>query len=351
MAWTEFVNGTTADADEVNADFSITNLSKYSKYYTDALEAREAGLHIFANGTDWQTAAKTSADGGATWSAGGFGDDGYVSSSGVYGITNDKTGTKMRFTVDSGVTWTNASSGATLPGCNDAWQLHLFNSTIGVVGGYSAGGNKVAAWYTSDGGDNWTQSATGPDGAAGGRAYSIQMASATVGYLLENDGDIWKTTDAGVNWADTGDNCGISSDIEPQGTTMVCLSTDTLIQTVSENTGECRVIHYTNSTNTVRILYQSTQGIAAADNSWFGRNFVTADNGNIYWLCSSREHRAYFLFKWDGTHLSSRWLNQIYDGNPRDEVNLGVVGDLLYANIPLYSGTYNQIIEIDVRGE
>ena len=67
-----------------------------------------------------------------------------------------------------------------------------------VIIGTQSGGTNVGIWYTTDGGDNWIQSATGPTEGIG-----VTMTDAKNGYMLDGSGNIYITPDGGINWTDT----------------------------------------------------------------------------------------------------------------------------------------------------
>lgn len=342
MAFKTWADGEVLYAADLNTNFTISTKSKYTKYISDTNEVDE-GLIIFGNGTHWSTTDKISTDSGATWSAGGFGNKGLASVSGANGIALTSDVSNQDYTTDSGVTWTQASTFT--PNYTAIAGVHLFSSTIGVACGVSSSG--VSAWYTADGGDNWAQSATGPTA----NTNAIQMASATIGYMVDVSGNIWKTTNAGADWTDTGDNTGSTSYY--QGCGIVCIDTDTIIYLMSNTTGICKIFHYVNSTNTVRNLLEFilTDHSGGATNLTFsGNSIVVADNGNIYWILSSEEQKGCWLFMWDGTNLNQRWLVGT-EATPDPEPYVATYGDFIYVNLPIYASDGVQIVAIDVRGD
>ena len=337
MAFKTWVDGEVLYAADLNTNFVASTLSKYNKYIT-RVEDTEEGLIIFGNGTHWSTTDKISTDSGATWASGGFGNANLASVSGANGIALNNT---YVFTTDSGVTWSSASTAPA--NMSSTHSLHLFSSTIGVAGGHPSSG--VSIWYTADGGDNWTVSASGPTA----HTSSIQMASATIGYAVDVSGNIWKTTDAGVNWSDTGDGANASG--YSQGCGISCIDTDTMIILISNTSDTCHIQHYTNSTNTVSELYRIGVGSGGDETFTFsGNSIMTADNGNIYWLLNARNVDGYWLFMWDGTHLNQRWL-VAGEGVPGSEPYVATYGDFIYANLAVDGPTDVQIIAIDVRGD
>ena len=241
--------------------------------------------------TSWQSIFRDTADGGLTWTAGGFGvvgSEDIPSNYGSQGVAMGNDDGQVAFCTDAGVTWTVSS---TQPAnITEANSIHLFNATVGILGGQAGAGNYI--WFTTDGGDNWTQSTTGPTA----EVRVLVMASATVGYAVDTGKNIWKTTDGGDNWTDTTD--GFSVDIG----VLVAVDTDTIFGIANVTT---YVQKYVNSTNTLTILLNG-------DESGQVCNAVKATNGYYYWVFNNYEAGSvpnYDLIKWDGTNFYVKSLS------------------------------------------
>ena len=97
------------------------------------------------------------------------------------------TGSASTFfkTTDGGTTWVNMPG---MGGVNSS--LHFISETEGWVGSAST------VWHTTDGGLNWTEA------YAGGADYviAIHFYTPTTGFLVDNYGGLFKSTDGGETW-------------------------------------------------------------------------------------------------------------------------------------------------------
>jgi|TARA_R100001530_G_scaffold2717_1_gene4374 hypothetical protein len=95
------------------------------------------------------------------------------------------------------------------------------------------------AWYTSNGGADWAQATSGA-----AHFICVDMFSATTGFAVDNSGNVYKTTDGGEGWDDTGGN--VNGDerniIALTATTYVTLTTDGNIYTGSGGTATQRIV-------------------------------------------------------------------------------------------------------------
>jgi len=336
-------NGTLADADEVMANLKYAkNNSWYKIIYASNISY---GLIKFSS-TIWQSENVRTTDAGATWSGSGYGAGYSADTNGVNGASMDagSPGT-AKYTTDSGATW-NASSTAP-PNANDIAQIHMFSDTIVVAGGRATSGKWV--WYSSDGGDNWSQSTTGPVDDV----YAIQMASITIGYLVDQDGSIWKTTDGGDNWVDTTDDFSITND---RRLSITCVDTDTLLLAGNSKSG---LQKYVNSTNTVSTLYTASTAASAVT------NWVKSTNGNYYivlWYTGGNSGLVLDLLKYDGSDVylkplvsalgisdnpsSPQYWSELNNFCPLAKPVLIEVSDILYFNWGV-----NAILDVNVEEE
>lgn len=227
----------------------------------------DEGLISFSSSI-FQTATARSTDTGATWAAGGY-TTGYLpTTSGAAGCAILNSSNTARLTTNSGFSWAAASvAPANMTACR---SISMGSTTVAACGGTVSSG--VSIYYSSDGGDNWTVSASGPTA----ECRAVRFASATVAYAIDSSGNIWKSTDAAVNWTDTTDNV-------TSGTTdivMYCYTTD-IVYFMSHNGSVVK--KYVNSTNTF------TNNLFRVNNNDGGGDMTTslpvlATNGDLYWL-------------------------------------------------------------------
>ena len=334
LGGSDWVDGDILYAADQNDTISAAVTNTWTKYrpFDNYLGK---GLVKFSS-TIWQTAAKRSTDAGANWSWGGYnavGTEDIAFNSGLQGIAFDRSDGSASFSVDGG-SWTISS---TQPGNVSTINAgHLFSTTIGACGGTAASGNYI--WYTSNGGDDWTQATTGPTT----EVTAIVMASATVGYAVDLGKSIWKTTDAGANWTDTTANLGTDT------RAIIAIDADTIL--ASGNRLPI-VMKYVNSTNTVTALGNS--GISSSTNAF--TNWIKSTNGNYYtlmWIGSVNELGFFYLFKYDGTNLFAKVLPQTYTDNANTgwmADSVSVIPSLIEESNILYVNMSTNVLEIDIR--
>ena len=159
----------------------------------------------------WQTASKRTTDAGSTWGGAGFQSgyriatvDDYSSAAGSFAVALDYNAINAEYTNDFGANWNGA---ATDP--PNATELHDVSfPVIGSAVCVGTAGAGQGAWYTINGGNDWTQTAVGP----GGEAVCVDMKDAYSGLAIQNDGSVWYTTDFGKNWTDSTFNYGATTD-------------------------------------------------------------------------------------------------------------------------------------------
>lgn len=336
-----FTNGTTAVATEVNANFNYVVALGWQRIISDP----EIGVGLIKwTSTRWQTNDGLTTDSGASWADTPF--SGNIAA--TDGSTNGcsvTAGTAATFiSSDSGANWAASSTAPSAGNMTQAECISMFGTTV-VVGGNASPDESIS--YSSDSGDTFTEATTGPTVTTN----AISMASSSVGYAVDTSGNIWKTTNSGVDWSDTTDNTGVGNPL-----VIKAVDTDTVLL-VSQNGMD--VEEYTNSTNTVKILYSPTFTITATTNAC--SNIVEATNGNFYWVYNSYAINsttgysgALTLFKYDGTNIYQKPLGMNADqatvwrttgeaaGSALFEV-LIEVADVLYLTVNL-----DNIMEINV---
>ncbi len=326
------VNGDILFATDVN----LLNDNNWSKIIFDA--GVNEGLIKFSADV-WQSDGQRTTNAGSSWASPGF-DNNWIATtdlnSTVSGLSSNPANANTKYTIDAGATWTSSSTQPSAGNMTVVRDLTQWNDAVIVVG--DAGGNE-SIYVSADGGNTFAEATTGPTGTVDG----VALASATVGYLIQNGtNQIWKTTNAGVDWTDT-------TDTSIANTQSIIADTVDTIHYV--NTTRPEFYKYTNSTNTIVTLFSiSMEGKTS--------NIVKATNGNFYfgfWIYSAAGTSATLhLFKWDGNNAYMKPLgfptttnfSGLWDKSPASTPVLIEVSNKLYLNM----GTDN-IMEIDLRGD
>jgi hypothetical protein len=123
-------------------------------------------------------------------------------------------------------------------------------TTVAVCAGVPSAGIAVA--YSTNNGSTWSKSSTGPTVAV----HALGMYNASVGFLIDSSNNIWKTTNGGVNWTDTGvnDPSGLATDI---GGCVLFPVSDTSFIYRDEN-GPLRYFNGSGVTYVIPSMYQTT---------------------------------------------------------------------------------------------
>ena len=163
-----------------------------------------------------------------------------------------ETGTtnECAFTDDSGDAWTTKTSAAFGTGLYD---VSFTTASLIVLGGNDSGGTDHIVFSTDDGG-TWTNATTSPSLAV----WAVHMFDANTGYAIDEDGNIWKTTNAAVTWVDTTDdapNYGANNTMS-----IYCVSATKAIITYKDGA----VVVYNNSTNTSTLTLRQHGNMANA---------------------------------------------------------------------------------------
>ena len=210
----------------------------------------------------------------------------------THGVCVETAGVEVTFTDDSGATWTSKTS----VGFSAAvYDVSFPTATLIVVGGSDGGGDYIQ--FSTDDGGTWTDATTSPSTVVDG----LDMFDGNTGYAVDSSGNIWKTTNAAVDWTDTGDN--VSTGTPGASCNVLCLTADIVIIT-----SQSYLDYYVNSTNTVtRKVTNGTldlpQGIVNTD-------------GVIYALMSnSSNHMGGLLTSADS---GITWTYQIFDPSSND---------------------------------
>lgn len=266
---------TIVDGDILENGYHNNNFLKNKTWTVCKYMAEHQGLVAFSS-VIWQTSTLKTADAGATWAAGGPG-AGYdlirrsvATASKAIAAT---TAGAIKFTTDSGATWTASS---TQPAnITDCYCIHFITDTVAVMGGDADATN--SSWYSTDGGDNWSQSTSGTVV----HVNSIVMYSATTGFFLSGAGagiqKIYKTTDGGDNWADTTHNT-LSVNERPR---MVALSSTTFsFLSMDSQVG----VHYYGGSGDSTKIINIAEGTAD-----IGSDIILSDNGSYYFIFYNNE--------------------------------------------------------------
>lgn len=191
-----FVDGTTAQAGEVNQNFTdaINSSLKLIKLNSFGLTSGFSNILPFS-ATRWQNASALTTDAGATNSANPYGKS-YAAicrENKAKAVSWSGNGADWEYTTDSGATWnttTTAPPNITSITCVDFRR----EGRIYVAGDVSA---TTGLWYSTDGGDNFTQVAGTFDEFVG-----VSMHDDTHGIAIDNDSNIFFTVN-GTTWVDS----------------------------------------------------------------------------------------------------------------------------------------------------
>lgn len=205
----------------VNAQWTTQTFSfSTASVYLDDVSAVDNDV-VWATGADGSGGglqitefAKTT-DGGMTWTTADFGMAVGDEPMNIHALSADRAfciaygttgsnGASFWETSDGGSTWTPVDIlfglGSSFANGVVFWDDNLH----GFVHGDYDSNDEFEIYYTADGGDTWTLSATRPKVIAADE-YSVNAlycmtVYGTTGYIITNYGRVLKTTDYGVNW-------------------------------------------------------------------------------------------------------------------------------------------------------
>lgn len=198
----DFAGGEIPAAADWNATFDATFKTNFG--IRSCATVPGADMVVFDD-TKWQTTTHDSTDEGATWAANGgkaIEDHKAVArDNSSYAFSISHVGANAVFTTDKGANW-NACA-VPPANLNFVWGIDYPTSGMCVITGNATNGNP-GIWFSTNGGNNWTQATTGPnDGVGNDTAFSVSMYDATngfaLGYSVANY-DVYRTTDGAVNW-------------------------------------------------------------------------------------------------------------------------------------------------------
>lgn len=172
----------------------------------------------------------------------------------AFAIENATTA-ESAVTTNSGATWTTTTS-ATYG--TAVYDLSVPTTSLIVVGGDDGGGGNHII-YSTDDGTTWNDASTQPSAAI----YALDMFDGSTGYAIDSSGNIWKTTNSGVDWTDTTDNITGSATtttgiLALSATT--CLIYNGLIQTYNNSTNTVTSVANIPTTNTCAGIVKTTNG-------------------------------------------------------------------------------------------
>jgi|TARA_R100000501_G_C2613884_1_gene107810 photosystem II stability/assembly factor-like uncharacterized protein len=180
---------------------SVNQLWAAGSWSKNYLSGGDAYSMLMFSATNWQHANKESSDGGSTWTSGGPG-------SSYLGVICEADKTKavaytaagaVKITTDSGSTWTAASAA---PG-NLSYPIGVAFRTAGMCIMWGAASSGKGAWYSTDGGDNWTQMT---DATLTATIEAMDFIDANDGIATDSSQNILWTSTGVAGWADTTHN-------------------------------------------------------------------------------------------------------------------------------------------------
>ena len=247
-----YSDGDVLSAAELNSD----NTEIAAKLVTSANDVRlimptasGAGGYGFVKWTDtrWQHTNGSTDDSGTTWDSVGYGASSYAATSdGINGVAVNFNSGASTITADAGLTCTASTPSITHISTVTLIGIQLFDTSNGIAWGGASTGSGV--WYTSDGGDTWTQGSSIVP-----QVVAATMASATICYAIDNNDDIWRSTNGGSTWTDTTDDWNLSAG----GSRMFATDVDTIYFSQGDS-GD--TIKYTYSTNTFKRIILNVYG-------------------------------------------------------------------------------------------
>lgn len=172
-------------------------------------------------------------------------------------IISNSTG-DASFSTDGGQNFTGATTN--LVSANPVKDMHYVTggAFAVAVGDGSAGGTNIGAWYTTNGGVDWTQATSGA-----GHFVAVSMFSTTVGFAVDDSGNVYKTTNGAVDWTDT------TTNVNANVTRMLALTTSTFITVATD------IIHTGDDAGNSNQRTRFGRGGRAS-------NILKATNGNLY---------------------------------------------------------------------
>lgn len=213
MTFTTFVNGTLANADEVNTNFREVKWENDSvlgrKISTPGLEGvivhSTSNITVTVSGHIWN-----STDSGVTWVDKNTDLDSYpfirkCKANGAYAfaVEGSSAVAECAFTSDSSVTWTTKA--ASLVVTTNIYDVSYPITTLLVIcSDTNAGGKRVQFCDPTVTPIVWTACTTSP----GAATYCLDMFDGTTGFCVDSAAKIYKTVNNAVDWGDTGHTAG-----------------------------------------------------------------------------------------------------------------------------------------------
>jgi|TARA_R100001530_G_scaffold2717_1_gene4375 hypothetical protein len=304
-----FSNGDVADATEVNVNFTdienelnlttatgslaiehneiytalggkeITTFSE--SHYTDTLDIFAFTATTFIKFENNITYTGTLSAGHITWST----VDDQISSP-LHSAQADDDVTDIITMNATGIASFSTNSGESFTAANDNPDnvsaikdiSYATGGAVVVAVGANDGANS-GIWYSSDGGDNWTQSLT-----VTGAMTCVDMFSATTGFAVSNNGSVWITVNGGEDWTDTTADvggAGAQSIISLSATTYVTCREGNVWTGTGEGAGPSG-----STTQRTSLVYGGSVYIS---------RIIKATNGNLYFTAVADSGPAAFF--------------------------------------------------------
>ena len=192
-----FTNGTTADADEVNQNFTDAINASVKMIKLNKFGLSVSGSNILTySATRWQNVSKLTTDAGATDSSDPYphNNAAICRANKTKAISWSDNGVDWQYSTDSGATWTVDST----PPANLINGVNCVDYRVdGLIYVAADVASTTGLWYSTDGGDNFTQVAGALDDFVG-----VGMHDATHGLAVNDAGKIYFTVD-GTTWTDS----------------------------------------------------------------------------------------------------------------------------------------------------
>lgn len=220
------------------------------------------------------------ADTGASWAAATADNANMTGASAVCvadrtrAIVFDHNANNVSFTTDSGDNW----SAGTAP-TNATLIFDVSYPTAAVaVAALDLGTATRGIWISANGGNTWTECTSGP----AQDVEAVAMFDASFGLAISTDNKIWRTSDGGDNWTDTGET--VAAITSNDGSLVITDKTGDdatwcLRNTATVSTGVIDMVDGGGDTAQVTRLTIPTDGTTN-----FITNSVLTTNGNLYFV-------------------------------------------------------------------
>lgn len=223
-----------------------------------------------------ETATTRTTDGGTTWVVASIdntnmdGQSTVVDTDHTNAMCLNDNGNNMNVTTDSGDNWTFTSS--IVSNATAGISISAPTTSVAVMG-LDVGTATKGIVRSINNGTSWAVVTTGPTVDV----PVIDMFDSSNGLAIDVNGNIWATTNAGVDWSDSGQN----SAVNPTTTSnMIALSATNYVMVHAFNDNFIETGN-TSDGGTIKMNHDDM-----SENNLLVSNLVEASNGNLYFVIS-----------------------------------------------------------------